>query len=175
MLVICTVLLASAVLAALAVMEDEVEERLRPGHWRISTDGEIFSLSANEAPVEDLFLAIQNLASGKVRAEKVGEGRVSARYYNVPLDELLSRLGIEYVLVYQRGAHDGYELESGWVSYDDRPRTGSTPSPGTDILTAGPGTGKVTLSQDAQRRLAEAGVPRGPSRDKARRCPRAIH
>jgi hypothetical protein len=138
------------------------EEDVPPGRWRLSTDGEIFTLAANEAPVEDILMGVRSLAVGEFRVEKLGEGRVSARYYSVTLDDLLSRLGIEYVLMYRRGADSTYELESGWASYDDRPRAPYAPPAGGGIAAAAPSPGdSPSLPEEARKRLAEVNVPPG--------------
>jgi len=94
----------------------EEREQLDPGRWRISTDGEVYSLWANDVYLEDLLLAIRRMSRGEVRIQKATNRKVSAKYFNVTLDQLLSRLGLDYFLFFSReGASETYSLDSGWI------------------------------------------------------------
>lgn len=119
---------------------------MEKGSWRISSDGERFSLESQEAALSSVLEAVQELVSIEIRVRDFEDHPVSIRMDDVPLDRLLERLGLSYVLTYRReGGGEDYQLETGWVAF-------FPPAPGADA-------GRAVTSPFHPSRTAQAGEP----------------
>lgn len=74
-----------------------------------SQDG-LYNLVAREVPLADILRRIEVLEGVAIR-EFGGDNRlVSARFNNVSLDQMLTRLGVSYALIYARDASGSFRL-----------------------------------------------------------------
>ncbi len=91
-------------------------QRPQPGAFRLQRNGDRFSLEANRAPLADVVDAISRSVSSGIRFGEVPDKAVTAHYPNVTLEQLLERLGVSFVLIYQRPEpHLKYELTDAWL------------------------------------------------------------
>jgi len=99
-----------------------------PGRWTLSTDGERITIWANEAPLRDLMEEISAVTPAKVDIDNLPDRTVSVRYTNLPLEDLLAKLNVSFVLTFARESSGEYALESAWVSHF-APSPGGGPAP----------------------------------------------
>jgi len=102
---------------------------LEPGQWEISSDGNRFSLDANQADLKSILGAIRELSPADFMLRAIPDHHVSVRCFNVPLDDLLNRLGLNFVLLYERQSDDDdFTLAKGWLGVPESSKP-QAPSP----------------------------------------------
>jgi len=93
------------------------------GTWEISGDGEIFSFQADEADPADIIRGLEAMSGVTLNIKRLPTEKVSVKYFNVTLDQLMYRLGLDYVLEYTMNPEgDQYELSRGWINYSEPAR-----------------------------------------------------
>ena len=80
------------------------------GQIDISRTGGLYNVVVNDAPLEDVLDRINRLEPVELRFFGDLQGRVNVVYRNITLDELLYRLRISYMLVYQQDADGNFYL-----------------------------------------------------------------
>lgn len=90
------------------------------GSWEISGDGEYFSFQAERANAAEIIQHLEEMTGISLSVQKLPATPVTAKFFNVTLDELLYRMDLEYVLEYTRSPDsDVYRLSGGWINYED--------------------------------------------------------
>lgn len=96
------------------------------GTWEISGDGEVFSFQADQADPADIIRGLEEMTGVSLNIKRLPVEKVSVRYFNVTLDQLMYRLGLDYVLEYTMNPEgDQYELSRGWINYSEPVRKAS--------------------------------------------------
>ena len=81
-----------------------------PGQFILEGEGDRFSLEANKAQLSEILRALEERTGVKIRSFSETNALVYARYYDLPLGEILDKLKISYVLSYERDQSGGYRL-----------------------------------------------------------------
>jgi len=90
------------------------------GTWEISGDGEVFSFQADGADPADIIRGLEAMSGVTLNIKRLPVEKVSVKYFNVTLDQLMYRLGLDYVLEYTMNEKgDQYELSRGWINYTE--------------------------------------------------------
>lgn len=134
------------------------------GTWEISGDGEVFSFQADEADPADIIRGLEAMSGVTLNVKRLPTEKVSVKYFNVTLDQLMYRLGLDYVLEYTKNKEDGqFELSRGWINYSEpvRKKSGDFVEVTPDQETSGlPGTdtggGDLIFPEEVRKKLAVA-------------------
>lgn len=135
-------------------------EEVLPGRWELSSDGELYSLNANQAGIRPILDAIREISPADFRIRAFQDRDVTLQTYNIPLDELLEHLELSFVLQYERANNeDGYQISKGWISFSEPASATAPRSPFADTAppsdsSANPG--QQTIPDEIRRQLAAA-------------------
>lgn len=78
--------------------------------FQLDKDGDRYTLVARDAPLPDILRRIDDLEPASLRLYGERNVPVTATYRRLTLDQLLNRLGVSYVLIYEGNDQDGYLL-----------------------------------------------------------------
>jgi LysM repeat protein len=81
-----------------------------PGQFILEGEGDRYSLEANKAQLSEILRALEERTGVQIRSFSETNAQVYARYYDLPLGEILDKLNISYVLSYERDLSGGYQL-----------------------------------------------------------------
>jgi len=88
-------------------------EAVPPGLIQVHNRSDYFSVEANDAPLVDVLVAINEVTGPRLRFTDVPDRHVTVRYHDLELNEVLNRLGVTYVLSYEPTSE---KLVSGWMA-----------------------------------------------------------
>ncbi len=80
------------------------------GSFSLERTGDRYTLTATEAFLSDILAEIDRQEPASLRFYGDYPQSISATYRNVPLEQLLDRLGVSYVLTYEEDADGNYRL-----------------------------------------------------------------
>lgn len=83
-----------------------------PG-FTLDRQGELYTLRAENAPLAEILDAINEGEGGSLQFPDVPDRTITCAYRGLPLESLLDRLRVNFILTYAWHAEDGYRLESG--------------------------------------------------------------
>ncbi|MBU0677567.1 MAG: LysM peptidoglycan-binding domain-containing protein [Verrucomicrobia bacterium] len=107
-------------LCGLLTLTAIADEEVTPGYCDITTSLGLLSIETFQAPLASILSKINRVHPAEIQVNAVSNRLVTVRYLNQTVDELLSRLGVNYVLFYEQSEEDGeYELSKGRVFQDD--------------------------------------------------------
>jgi hypothetical protein len=90
-------------------------DRPSPGTFVLDKAGDAYSLEASDSPLSEILRAIDDREPAALRFLDYPDIRVHCRYRDLPLDALLDRLGVNYVLTYTARADGGYRIDDAWL------------------------------------------------------------
>ncbi len=85
------------------------------GTFRLTIGEGRFLLDARDAPLTEILRAVDAAIPGTIRASVPPERRITGRFDESTMESFLNALGIDYVLLYRRGAGGEPALEGAWV------------------------------------------------------------
>lgn len=80
------------------------------GSFELTRTGDLYSLTAHDARLSDILKKIDDLEAASLRLFSDDDRTVNATYRNKTIDQLLSRLNVSYMLVYEGNEEEGYHL-----------------------------------------------------------------
>lgn len=108
-------LVSLGLLATLPLLSTPLSAQPAAGEFKLHSDGELFDLEANEASLRAILDAVEGEVGVRLAIYSERDKKISARHGGLTFDQLLTRLGVSYALMYEQQRDGAIQLADAMV------------------------------------------------------------